>query len=152
MVNVAIKHDRDLTKYLEYAEHVAAVRNVRLTPIRRHIYKCLVTAKAPLGAYEILDMLNGIGASKPPTVYRTLDWLIDVGLVKKIESISKYMVKTISDNTEQMALLLCETCGRAESFDAGTVLKSLEGFARSKGFQEHQTVIEIIGQCAEHKT
>jgi len=137
-------------KHLQYAEHIASLHKARLTPIRRHIYKCLAETDKPLGAYDILDMLDGVGASKPPTVYRTLDWLIEVGLAKKIESVSKYIAKTSSDDTDQLALLLCGTCGRAEPFDAGTALQSLESFAKSKGFTEHQTVIEIIGQCAEH--
>ena len=142
----------DVSHHLKYAEQIASSHKARLTPIRRHIYSCLVKSGIPLGAYEILDMLDGIGASKPPTVYRTLDWLIEVGLAKKIESISKYMAKTSSKEAEKMALLLCETCGHAEPFDAGPALKSLGTFAKLKGFKERQTVIEIIGHCAEHKT
>jgi len=136
--------------YLNYAEHIAAQHNVRLTPIRRHIYKCLAETDKPLGAYDILDMLDGIGAAKPPTVYRTLEWLIEVGLAIKIESVSKYMAKTSEDDTDQIALLLCDSCGRAEPFDAGPALQSLEVFAKSKGFTERQTVIEIMGHCANH--
>lgn len=137
---------------IAYAEKVASAHNSRLTPIRKHIYKCLIESDVPLGAYDILDMLDGVGASKPPTVYRGLEWLIELGLAKKIESVSKYIAKTASDNERQLALLLCETCGHAESFDAGSALKSLGEFAKSKGFQDNQTVIEIIGLCAEHRT
>ena len=138
--------------YIAYAEHKAAANKSRLTPIRKHIYKCLVESDTPLGAYDILDMLDGVGSSKPPTVYRGLEWLIEIGLAKKIESISKYIAKTASNETETTALLLCETCGHAESFDAGPVLDSLGEFAKSKGFQNSQTVIEIIGKCSEHAT
>jgi len=142
----------DQFNHIAYAEHKASSYNARLTPIRRHIYKCLIESDTPLGAYEILDMLDGVGSSKPPTVYRGLEWLIEVGLAKKIESISKYIAKTASNETETTALLLCETCGHAESFDAGPVLDSLGEFAKSKGFQDSQTVIEIIGKCSEHAT
>ena len=136
--------------HFTFAEQKASDYNSRLTPIRKHIYKCLLEADAPLGAYEILGMLNGVGASKPPTVYRALDWLIEVGLAKKIESVSKYIAKTSPEKTEQTALLLCKTCGNAEPFDPGPALESLGNFAKSRGFQENQTVIEIIGQCADH--
>jgi len=141
----------DVSHHLKYAEDIAVSRKSRLTPIRRHIYSCLVKSDTPLGAYEILDMLDGIGSSMPPTVYRTLDWLIEVGLAKKIESVSKYIARTSSKDSPQMALLLCEICGHAEPFDAGSAFKSLGSFAKSKGFQENQTVIEVIGQCAEHR-
>jgi len=115
MTNLAETHDYNLEAHLEYAERTVAAHNSRLTPIRRHIYKCLLKTDTPLGAYDILDMLDGIGASKPPTVYRALDWLIEMGLARKVESISKYMAKTASEE-EHMALLLCQTCGHAEPF------------------------------------
>lgn len=137
--------------HFAYAEQIALEHKARLTPIRKHIYRCLLEAEAPLGAYEILGMLNGIGASKPPTVYRGLDWLIEVGLAKKIESVSKYIAKTARDETQQLALLLCDKCGHAEPFDAGPAIHCLGAAAKSKGFQSHQTVIEIIGRCSEHK-
>ena len=141
----------DLKGHFFYAEQMASNHNSRLTPIRKHIYKCLLEANNPLGAYEILDMLDGVGSAKPPTVYRGLDWLIDVGLTKKIESVSKYIAKTASDETGQLALVLCDKCGHAEPFDAGPAIQSLGVLVKSKGFQSHQTVIEIIGRCAEHK-
>lgn len=84
-------------------------------------------------------------------VYCSLDWLIDVGLAMKIESVSKYIAKTAFDEMEQLALLLCDKCGHAEPFDAGPALQSLGAAAKSKGFKGHHTVIEIIGSCADHK-
>lgn len=147
MSSLTQTHNHTLYEHFEYAERTAAAHNSRFTPIRRHIYKCLLETDRPLGAYDILDMLDGIGSAKPPTVYRTLDWLMEMGLVKKIESLSKYMAAT----NEQLALLLCQTCGHAETFDAGPALESLGNLARARGFQEQQTVIEILGQCSVHK-
>jgi len=151
-----ISQTRENTNSIEthfaYAEQMASEHNARLTPIRKHIYRCLLEAEAPLGAYELLDMLDGVGSSKPPTVYRGLDWLIEVGLAKKIESVSKYIAKTESEETQQVALLLCDKCGHAEPFDAGPAILSLGAAAKSKGFESHQTVIGIIGRCAEHNT
>ena len=65
MTNLAETHDYNLEAHLEYAERAVAAHNSRLTPIRRHIYKCLLKTDTPLGAYDILDMLDGIGASLP---------------------------------------------------------------------------------------
>lgn len=144
-------NERKISEHLEHAQTVALAHNTRLTPLRRHIYKCLLDANAPLGAYEILGMLDGIGAPKPPTVYRSLDWLMEVGLAKKVESLSKYIAKTSSDNSKKIAFLLCETCGHAETFDIGSALEALGDFARKKGFQEHHAVIEILGRCSKHQ-
>lgn len=152
MNNHATIDNRNLDKHLKYAEQIASSRNARLTPIRRHIYKCFIRSNTPLGAYEILEMLDGVGSSKPPTVYRALDWLIEVGLARKIESVAKYIAQTSSEQAGELALLLCETCGHAEHFDAGPTLKSIGAFAKSRGFERNQIVIEIIGHCAEHTT
>ena len=39
------------------AERLAKQIGERFTPIRRHVYKSLIGAPQPLGAYEILDCL-----------------------------------------------------------------------------------------------
>jgi len=141
-----------LDDYLTHAEKVVSEKKSRLTPIRRHIYKCLIQTNTPLGAYDILGQLDGVGAAKPPTVYRALDWLIEMGLAKKIESVSKYMATSLSKDIEQSALLLCQTCGHAEPFDAGPAIEALRTAANAKGFEKQQAIIEIIGYCAEHKS
>lgn len=83
MTSLTTGQAKTLKGHFAYAEQMASDHSSRLTPIRKQIYKCLLEADVPLRAYEILDMLDGVGASKPPTVYRGLDWLIEVGLAKK---------------------------------------------------------------------
>jgi len=108
-------------------------------------------AKHPLGAYDILDMLNGVGSQKPPTVYRALNWLMKMGLVKKVASVSKYVALHSQKNTQTVAFLLCQTCGQTESFDPGQITQSLNIIAEKSGFSSSETVIEIIGQCNKHR-
>jgi len=60
---------------IDFAEKTARQSGARLTPIRRHIYTCLLQSNHPLGAYDILGMLDGIGSQK------TSDSLPNIGLV-----------------------------------------------------------------------
>ncbi|MCI4643411.1 MAG: transcriptional repressor, partial [Hyphomonadaceae bacterium] len=75
---------------LHLAERSADQAGITLTRIRRHVYRMLLDADEPLGAYEIVDRLEGVGSAKPATAYRALSCLEVLGLVRKIKSLSKY--------------------------------------------------------------
>lgn len=136
---------------IRFAEDIAQKSHARLTPIRRHIYMCLLQSDHPLGAYDILDMLDGVGAQKPPTVYRSLDWLMKMGLAKKVASLSKYVALHPEKNNQTVAFLLCQKCGQTESFDPGPMTESLQAIAQKNGFANYETVIEIVGYCKGHR-
>ena len=72
-------------------------RGVRLTDLRRQVLGLILESDAPTGAYDLLDRLKAtrVGAA-PPTVYRALDFLLEQGLIHKLESLSAF-VGCISD-------------------------------------------------------
>ena len=137
----------DLTAAANFVKRAGA----RFTPIRKRVYDLLLQAKQPLGAYDILGLMGGVGSSKPPTVYRALDWLMDVGLAKKVTSQSKLVALHPNKKNEAVAFLLCQSCGQAEAFDPGPMTESLASIAAAKGFSEHETVIEVMGHCKAHR-
>lgn len=136
---------------IEFAERIVRQSGSRMTRIRRHVYMCLLKSDRPLRAYDILDMLDGIGAQKPPTVYRALDWLIKMRLVKKVASVSKYVALQPQKGNQTVAFLLCQKCGQTESFDPGPMTESLKATAQKNGFDNCETVIEIVGNCKGHR-
>jgi len=79
MVNQTLTHilqpSHAVQTAIDFAEKTARQSGARLTPIRRHIYTCLLQSNHPLGAYDILGMLDGIGSQK------TSDSLPNIGLV-----------------------------------------------------------------------
>lgn len=77
---------------LERAEVAAFRSGSRLTANRRKIYEVLIDVGRPLKAYDVIDLLGGIGAQKPMTVYRSLNWLVEHGLVRKLSSAAKFVV------------------------------------------------------------
>ena len=52
----------------------------------------ILDAASPTGAYELLDRLRETrrGAA-PPTVYRTLDFLLEQGLIHRVERLSAFV-------------------------------------------------------------
>ena len=132
---------------LAHAELVAQRSNQRFTAIRRQVYKCLTEADKPVGAYDILENLNGVGAPLPPTVYRALEWLLELGLIRKIASISKYVALPQGQSFDTVAILVCRSCNKTEVIDPGTSFHPIAAAANSSGFSDLETTLEIIGQC-----
>ena len=89
---MAAEFSRRTRGLLDRAEDVCQQRGANLTELRRHVLGLILDAASPTGAYELLDRLRQTrrGAA-PPTVYRTLDFLLDQGLIHKVERLSAFV-------------------------------------------------------------
>jgi Fur family transcriptional regulator, zinc uptake regulator len=143
-------HTRCAANTLAYAESLCAARRQRLTPLRRHVLETLTASHHPLGAYEIIDRMTACGERPAPiTVYRALGFLLENGLVHRIESRNAFLA--CSRNHESGALvmfLICERCGAVGEAQASAVAQSLAAAAKKAGFRPRMSVIEITGICS----
>src|SRR6266496_6021825 len=79
-------HDRCAADGIHHAERVCEQRAQKFTPIRRQVLQALLSSHRPLGAYEVIDELaKSMPRPAPITVYRALDFLMDNGLVHRID-------------------------------------------------------------------
>src|SRR5581483_8522848 len=77
---------------LAAAERQCAARGARLTEQRRRVLELIWKSHAPVGAYTLLDRLREGGVrAQPPTVYRALEFLVENGLIHRIESLNAYV-------------------------------------------------------------
>ena len=143
-------HDRCTADAMSHAEGVCAKRAQKFTPIRRRVLQALLSSHRPLGAYEVIDELaKSMPRPAPITVYRALDFLMDNGLVHRIESRNAYLACAHDHDTAAMvAFLICEHCGSVGEIPAAPVAQSLNAAARSTGFTPKLSVVEITGTCA----
>lgn len=132
---------------IQRAEVVAAGYGKRMTPVRTYIYKRLLK-EGPLGAYELLDGLKGIGNSQPPTAYRALEFLESIGLVRKLRGVSKYIALSGESSSELTSYVVCRECGATEQAMLDDRAVSVFEQARTLGFSEIDQVIELIGVCS----
>ena len=132
------------------AEAHIARRGGRFTAIRRSIYQSLLDSDRPLGAYELLATIGTVGAQRPPTVYRALDWLIEQGVAAKLASSSKYVAIPPGSDAEALAFLICDTCGSTTAIPAAAPAAELASRAHAAGFTRVSPVIELVGQCGHH--
>lgn len=125
-------------------------RGVRLTPLRCAVLDLVVEAGRPIGAYELLDLLRQQqGKAAPPTVYRALDFLIEQGLVHRVESLNAYVGCADPAHNHAWQFLICDDCGRAVEMDDRRIKNAIDKGAADHGFVIGRQTVEIIGTCAD---
>ena len=138
-----------LTRSLAKAEAIAKARGAALTPIRRRVLAMILKARRPVGAYELLAGLKtATGKAMPPTVYRTLDFLIAQGFVHRIESQNAFVACVEADSPHRSQFAICDNCGRTvESMD-NDLARKLSRQAAKLGFKIERQIVEMHGTCA----
>ena len=141
--------DHDPATWAARVEQTCAREGVRLTPLRRRVLDVFSESAAPLGAYAILEELSRREGKQvaPPTVYRTLDFLIARGFVHKIESLNAYAPCEHLGHAHHGMLLICAACGRSEEIEDDAVMHSIAATADASGFRLDRVMIEAKGLC-----
>ncbi len=133
---------------LNQAEMICRENSAKLTPIRRRVLELLLKADAPSKAYDLLADLNDDSApAKPPTVYRALDFLLELGLAHKIESLNAYVACGHTGHGHSAAFLICEKCENADELHADTTFSTLNKETENVSFKLNSAVIEVRGVC-----
>ncbi len=137
---------------LDRAAQICAARGARLTDLRRQVLGLILDSHGPAGAYDLLDRLRGTrrGAA-PPTVYRALDFLLEQGLIHRVERLSAF-VGCIAHGAEQHGhaaqFLICRHCGQVTELDDHELAHALSDAAARTGFVVGKATIEAEGLCA----
>jgi Fur family zinc uptake transcriptional regulator len=142
-------HSVCIENAVEVAERVCAERGSRFTELRRRILTMIWQGHKAVKAYDLLDQLaNEGGSAKPPTVYRALDFLMDEGLVHKIESLNAYVgcPHPIGDHVSQF--LICDSCENVDEVTSDTLRKAVRAASAEKGFTIKRQTLELHGLCA----
>jgi Fur family transcriptional regulator, zinc uptake regulator len=143
-------HDRCAADTLAHAEVLCAARSQRLTPLRRQVLEVLAASHKPLGAYEIMDRMASKGERPAPiTVYRALTFLLENGLVHRIESRNAFLACAHNHDAGALVVfLICDHCGAVGEAPASAVGETLALAARKAGFRPRMSVIEMTGTCS----
>lgn len=138
-------HKTCVQQALSHAEDVCDRAGARLTKTRRDVLELLWQSHQPRKAYDILsDLARADASAKPPTVYRALDFLQELKLVHKIESLNAYIG---CDGEHAHQYLICQKCGTVTDIHNEKVSDIVRKKAQEAGFRVQNTVIEIKGQC-----
>ena len=141
----------DTETLLGRAASICESRGVRLTDLRRQVLGLILDRDAPTGAYDLLDQLRATrDSAAPPTVYRALEFLLEQGLIHKVERLSAFVGCIAHDDHHHAAqFLICRTCGRVTELEDHELSHALEHAAKRLGFTLGKATIEAEGQCAD---
>ncbi|SDV46249.1 Fur family transcriptional regulator [Chitinasiproducens palmae] len=134
---------------LELADAYCSERGERLTPIRRKVFGLLLASNRATKAYTLLDEMRKVHAgSAPPTVYRALDFLLEMGLVHKIESINAFAACHDVTHCRHGLLVVCQHCGKIAEFHDDAIERALAESIARVGYAIAGDAAEIKGVCA----
>ena len=117
------------------------------TASRRRTYELLVADGVPIKAYDLIARFKDHDSTtKPPTVYRALDVLMQLGLVHRVTSLGAFIACRGGAVAHQAEFLICDCCGYADEVTLDTV-QLAEALALPHGFQVERLLLEIHGLC-----
>jgi Fur family transcriptional regulator, ferric uptake regulator len=132
--------------WAEVAERLRA-RGLRSTAQRRAVIEALGTTDGHVTGGELVERCRGIDpATTPSTVYRTLDVLEELGLVRHLHGADgreEYHVLP----TNEHGHLYCAVCGKTTEIDAARATSIASAVRRADGFEVEIDHVTLVGRC-----
>jgi len=91
----------------------------------------------------------GIGRA---TVYRTLQWMVDAGIARKVDFGEGRSRFEPSYRHPRHFHLICNTCHTSSEFLSSDVESLMEEIAAARNFAAAQSVVQIYGTCEQCRT
>ncbi|OWY39927.1 transcriptional repressor [Xenophilus sp. AP218F] len=134
--------------YLDAAASHCERRGSKLTALRRQVLELVLGQPGVVKAYHILaELQKERAAAAPPTVYRALDFLVEHGLLHKVDALNGFIVCEHFDCQHEGMILVCEQCGKVLELDATASLQALREASRAAGFSLSPQNLVLTGQC-----
>ncbi len=144
-----VHHTDDVNARLQEAERFCLETGAKLTPLRKEVLQLILTAQKPMGAYDLLAKMkhHTDRPAAPPTVYRSLDFLLEQGLIHRLSSINAFIPCCHPREGHQAAFLICSQCHSVKEAPALGVLHALQEVTDGDHFKVQHSIIELSGLC-----
>ena len=86
------------------------------------------------------------------TVYRTLQWMVEAGIARKVDFGEGRFRFEHSYRHPRHFHLICKTCNQSSEFLSSDIEALVEEVATARGFSARQSVLQIYGTCEECQT
>lgn len=144
----AHRHQNCIRDALSAADEICEERGLRLTALRRRVLELIWAHHEPVGAYDLLDKLRGERErAAPPTVYRALDFLLEHGLIHRLESLNAFVGCAEPSRSHSGQFLICAKCKAVGEMDDDEIRGLVARKAKGLGFLVSGQTIEINGIC-----
>lgn len=122
---------------------------MRWTPQRRTIVEVLADASGHVSGAELIERCRGADPTTiPSTVYRTLDVLEELGLVRHGHAADGREEFHVAQEPEH-GHLYCASCGRRWEVGSAQAEAIMAAFRQIGGFQPDLSHMAVVGRCAE---
>lgn len=124
-----------IEQQLHNAELLCKQHKKRLTPIRKQVLALLIRAQRGLKAYELLDQVRAQQPNAaPPTVYRALEFLTELGLIHRIDAINAWTACVDVAGAPHDLLVVCTQCGSVAELSAPHLSQQISDCILQAGF------------------
>jgi Fur family transcriptional regulator, ferric uptake regulator len=83
------------------------------------------------------------------TVYRTLQWMVDAGIARKVDFGEGRFRFEHSYRHPRHFHLICKTCNQSSEFLSSDIEALIEEVATARSFTARQSVLQIYGECED---
>jgi Fur family zinc uptake transcriptional regulator len=128
-------------------------KKLRLTPVRKRVLELIWKNHQPVRAYDLLALLVEEGFnSAPPTIYRALDFLLDIQAIHRLNSLNAYVgcrnpTLHLQQTTQEICLFICTQCQHVEEQSNDIWQNAIDTSAEEQKFIPAKAIIEISGLC-----
>ena len=120
---------------------------------REQIVNVFLRQEGHLSADDLVDLIRREDHRiSRATVYRTLQWMVDAGIARKVDFGEGRFRFEHSYRQPRHFHLICKTCHRSFEFLSSDIEALVEEVATARSFTASQSVVQIYGTCEECRT
>jgi Fur family ferric uptake transcriptional regulator len=120
---------------------------------RDFIVNVFLRQEGHLSADDLVDLITREDKRiSRATVYRTLQWMVDAGIARKVDfGEGRYRFEHSYRHPRHFHLI-CKSCNRSSEFLSSDIEALVEEVAAARNFAARQSVVQIYGTCEECRT
>src|SRR5204863_5353617 len=120
---------------------------------REQIVNVFLRQEGHLSADDLVDLIRREDHRiSRATVYRTLQWMVDAGIARKVDFGEGRFRFEHSYRQPRHFHLICKSCNRSFEFLSSDIEALVEEVASARSFSPSQCVVQIYGTCEESRT
>jgi Fur family ferric uptake transcriptional regulator len=120
---------------------------------REQIVNVFLRQEGHLSADDLVDLIRSEDHRiSRATVYRTLQWMVDAGIARKVDFGEGRFRFEHSYRQPRHFHLICKTCHGSFEFLSSDIESLIEEVSGARNFTPTQSVVQIYGTCEECRT
>ena len=141
-----------MNTHSDYADYIERLRPAggKRSGKRDLVVRVFLRQEGHLSADDLVDLMREEDERiSRATVYRTLQWMVDAGIARKVDFGDGRFRFEHSYRHPRHFHLICKGCNRSSEFLSSDVEALLAEIAEARGFQARQSVVQIYGTCED---